>query len=104
MAYAVARRTREIGIRMALGAGRAGVIWMVMREVLILMALGLAISVPLVRGTAKLVSSFLFEMTPNDPRAIALALATLILASLAASFAPARRATRIEPTTALRQE
>jgi ABC-type antimicrobial peptide transport system permease subunit len=104
MAYGVARRTREIGIRMALGAKRARVVWMVMREVLILMALGLAISVPLIRGTSTLVSSFLFQMTPTDSRAIALAVVTLILASMAAGYAPARRATRIEPTTALRQE
>jgi ABC-type antimicrobial peptide transport system permease subunit len=77
---------------------------MVMREVLVLTAIGLLISVPLARGTSQFVESFLFEMTPNDPRAIALALVTLIAAALAAGYAPARRASRIDPTTALREE
>jgi predicted permease len=104
MAYAVARRTREIGIRMALGARRAGVIWMVMREVLILMCLGLVLSIPLARATSRFVTSFLFEMQPNDSGAIALALATLVSAAVIASYGPARKASTIEPTTALRQE
>ena len=78
MSYGVARRTREIGIRVALGARRGGVVWMVMREVMVLTAIGLAISIPLARGTSQFVASFLFEMKPNDPRAIALALVTLV--------------------------
>jgi predicted permease len=104
MSYAVARRTREIGIRVALGARRGGVVWMVMREVLILTAIGLAISIPLARGSSQFVASFLFDMQPNDPRATALALATLIAAALLAGYGPARRASRIDPTTALREE
>ena len=104
MAYAVARRTREIGIRMALGARRAKVIWMVMRETLILMCLGLVLSIPLARGASRFVTSFLFEMQPSDPRAIAIALVTLITAALVAAYGPARRAVRIEPTSALREE
>jgi ABC-type antimicrobial peptide transport system permease subunit len=104
MLYAVTRRTREIGIRIALGARRGGVVWMVMREVLILTALGLAISIPLARGSAQFVSSFLFDMKTNDTRAIVIAVVTLIVASFVASYGPARRATRIEPTTALREE
>jgi predicted permease len=104
MAYAVARRTREIGIRMALGARRAGVIWMVLREVLILMLLGLAISIPLARSASRLITSFLFEMQPNDLRAIAVALVTLASAALIASYGPARKASTIDPTTALRQD
>ena len=72
MAYGVARRTREIGIRIAIGARRGGVIWMVMREVLVLTVLGLLISIPLARGASRFIASFLFEMQPNDPRAIAL--------------------------------
>ena len=104
MLYAVTRRTREIGIRIALGARRGGVLWMVMREVLILTTLGLVISIPIVRGTSKFVASFLFDMQPNDTRAIAIALVTLIMASLIAGYGPARRATRIEPTRALREE
>jgi macrolide transport system ATP-binding/permease protein len=104
LAYAVARRTREIGIRIAIGARRASVIWMVMREVLALTVMGLLISIPLARGAARLIASFLFEMQPDDPSAIMIALVTLIAAALVASYAPARRASRIEPTTALRHE
>jgi macrolide transport system ATP-binding/permease protein len=104
MSYGVARRTREIGIRVALGARRGGVVWMVMREALILTAVGLALSIPLMRGTSRFVESFLFDMKPNDPRAIAIALVTLITAALAASYGPARRAATVNPTTALRQD
>jgi ABC-type antimicrobial peptide transport system permease subunit len=89
---------------MALGARRAGVIWMVMREVCVLAVLGLAISIPLARGLSGLVQSFLFKMEANDPIAIATALAALLAAALVASYGPARRASRIEPTTALRQD
>ena len=94
MSYGVACRTREIGIRVALGARRGRVVWMVMREVIVLTAIGLAISIPLARGTSQFVSSFLFDLKPNDPRAIALALVTLITASLVAGYGPARRATQ----------
>jgi predicted permease len=104
MSYTVARRTREIGIRMALGARRGGVIWMVLREVLVLTALGLVISIPLARAVSRFVTSFLFEMQPNDPRAITAAFATLLTAALVAAYGPARRAVRIQPTTALREE
>jgi ABC-type antimicrobial peptide transport system permease subunit len=77
MAYAVARRTRDIGIRMALGARRGIVIWMVLREVCVLATLGLAIGVPIALGTSRLIESFLFDMKPNDPRALALAVTIL---------------------------
>ena len=69
-----------------------------------LAALALAISVPIARGSAKLVESFMFDMTPNDPGALTIAVTTLAAAGLLASYAPARRAARIEPTTALRHE
>ena len=104
MAYAVARRTNEIGLRMALGAGRGVVIWMVLREVCVLAAIGLAIGVPTALGTSRLVESFLFEMKPNDPRALALAAAILLSAALVAGYGPARRASRVDPMIALRHE
>jgi macrolide transport system ATP-binding/permease protein len=104
MAYTVARRTSEIGIRMALGARRPAVIWMVLREVCVLVAIGLAISVPIVMGTSRLIASFLFEMTPNDPRALMLAVAVLASAALLAGYGPARRASRVDPMVALRHE
>jgi predicted permease len=104
MAYAVVRRTKEIGIRMALGARRGAVMWMVLREVCVLAALGLVISIPIARGSARLIESFLFELQPNDPRAVAAALVALVAAALLAGYGPARRASRVDPTTALRHE
>ena len=104
MAYAVARRTNEIGIRMALGARADVVIWMVLREVCVLAALGLAISVPIALGSSRLVESFLFDMKPNDPRALAVAVAILLGAALLAGYGPARRASRVNPIVALRHE
>jgi macrolide transport system ATP-binding/permease protein len=71
MAYAVERRTTEIGICMALGARRGIVIWMVLREVCVLAALGLAIGLPTAIGASRLIESFLFDMKPTDPRALA---------------------------------
>ncbi len=70
MSYTVARRTGEIGIRMALGAQRGTVVWMVLRDVLILAAVGLAIGVPAALGASKFVESFLFRSKANDPRAL----------------------------------
>jgi predicted permease len=104
MVYAVARRTREIGIRMALGARRGVVIWMVLRDVCVMTALGLLISLPIARGTSRFVESFLFQTKPDDPGALALAVVTLAAAALLAGYGPARRASRIDPTTALRHE
>jgi predicted permease len=104
MAYTVARRTNEIGIRMALGARTDVVIWMVLREVCALAALGLAISVPTAIGASRLVESFLFNMKPNDPRTLAVAAAILLGAALLAGYGPARRASRVNPIVALRHE
>jgi macrolide transport system ATP-binding/permease protein len=104
MAYAVARRTGEIGLRMALGARRGVVIWMVLREVCLLAAVGLALGVPAALGSSRLVASFLFGMQPNDPRALALAAATLLSAVVVAGYGPARRASRVDPMLALRHE
>jgi predicted permease len=104
MAYTVARRTAEIGIRMALGAQRHAVVLMVLRQVFVLAAIGLAISVPTALAASRLVESFLFKTTPNDPRALAVAVAILSSAVLLAGYIPARRASRINPITALRHE
>jgi macrolide transport system ATP-binding/permease protein len=104
MAYAVARRTGEIGIRMALGAQRSAVVWMVLREVYVLAALGLAVGVPAALGASKFVESFLFGLKPNDPWAVTLAVAILSSAALVAGYLPARRASRIDPMLALRHE
>ena len=104
MSYSVARQVGEIGIRMALGAQRGAVVWMVLRRVLLLAAVGLAISVPAALSASRLVKSFLFDTQPNDPGTLALAGVVLLSAAILAGYAPARRASRIDPLAALRQE
>jgi macrolide transport system ATP-binding/permease protein len=104
MSYSVARQVGEIGIRMALGAQRGAVIWMVLRRVLLLTAVGLAISVPTALAASRLIKSFLFGTQPNDPGTLALASVVLLSAAFLAGYAPARRASRIDPLAALRQE
>ncbi|MEP6993339.1 MAG: ABC transporter permease [Acidobacteriota bacterium] len=104
VAYSVARRTTEIGIRIALGAQRSRVVFRVLREVFVLAVVGLAISVPAALGGSTLVESFLFGMKPNDPLTIVLAVVTLLAAALAAGCVPAWKASRIDPMTALRHE
>jgi predicted permease len=104
MAYTVARRTGEIGIRMALGAQRGAVVWMVLREVFVLAAAGLAIGVPSALGASRFVESFLFEVKPNSPATLVFAVAILLSAVLLAGYAPARKASRIDPMTAVRHE
>jgi predicted permease len=104
MAYAVARRTSEIGLRLALGAGRGTVIWMMLRDVCVLAAAGLAIGGSAALAWARLIESFLFGTTPNDPRAMAVAAAILLTSALVAGYGPARRASRVDPLTALRHE
>jgi predicted permease len=104
MSYGVARQVGEIGIRMALGAQRGTVVWMVLRRVLLLAVVGLAISVPAALIAARLIKSFLFDTQPNDPGTLALAGVVLLSAAILAGYAPARRASRIDPLAALRQE
>ncbi len=104
MSYNVARQIGEIGTRMALGAQRGAVVWMVLRRVLTLAAVGLAISVPSALIASRLVKSFLFETQPNDPGTLALAGVVLLSAAILAGYAPARRASRIDPLAALRHE
>ncbi|HUP03579.1 MAG TPA: ABC transporter permease [Bryobacteraceae bacterium] len=104
IAYNVARRTGEIGMRMALGAGRGGLVWMIVREALALTAAGLAIGLPIALATSHVVKSFLFEMKPNDPLTLAAAGAILLAVAAAAGYAPAWRASRIDPWAALRHE
>ena len=104
VAYGVARRTNEIGVRMALGAQRQHVVWMVLREVFALSIAGIAIGLPVAFGASHLVQSLLFAVKPNDPVALTLAVAILFGSAALAAFAPARRASRIDPMAALRHE
>jgi macrolide transport system ATP-binding/permease protein len=104
VSYSVAQQAGEIGTRMALGAQRGAVVRMILRRVLLLAAVGLAISVPAALSASRLVKSFLFETQPNDPGSLALAGVVLLSAALLAGYAPARRASRIDPLAALRHE
>jgi ABC-type antimicrobial peptide transport system permease subunit len=104
MAYVVARRTREIGIRMALGADRGSVVWLVMREVLLLAAIGVGIGLTSAWGLTRLVESQLFEVKPSDPLTLLAATVGIATVAMLAGYVPARRATGIDPTTALRFE
>jgi predicted permease len=104
MAHGVVRRTKEIGIRMALGAERRRIIWMVLRETLVLILVGVAIGVPAAIGAGRLVSSQLFGLGAADP--LTLVAATLLLTCVAvlAGLLPARKASRVNPLIALRYE
>ncbi|HYL64309.1 MAG TPA: ABC transporter permease [Candidatus Methylomirabilis sp.] len=104
MAYTVAQRTREVGIRMALGAAQGNVIWMVMREVLLLVVIGIVLGVPASLALSRLVQSQLFGLTPHDPGTLALATVTLSIVACAAGYIPAWRASRLDPVKALRYE
>jgi len=104
MAYAVARRTSEIGIRMALGAVRGRIVWMVLREVIVLAAFGVAIGFAGVYEGTAFVKSLLFGLSPSDPLALAVSASVLLACALAAGFLPAYRAARIDPIVALRHE
>jgi predicted permease len=102
--YTVARRTNEIGIRMALGAKPSEIMEMVLGEGALLTLLGLSIGLSASLGLTRLLSSFLFDVRPNDPLTFALATIFLIFVSLLACYIPARRATRVDPIVALRYE
>jgi predicted permease len=103
-AYSVARRTREIGIRMALGARRETVQWMILREGTVMLASGVLLGLLLAAGTGKLVSGMLYGVGAFDPLAFTIAPVVLAAAALLATWLPARRATRISPMAALRTE
>jgi predicted permease len=104
MSYTVARRTREIGIRMALGAERDSVLWLVLREVALMVTLGVAIGLPLAIALSRIVQAQLFNLSAYDPAALAAAAALLATVALFAGYLPARRATRVDPMVALRYE
>jgi predicted permease len=104
MSYATSRRTSEIGIRMALGASRSSVLWMVLRETVSLLVIGIAIGLPGAFAASRFISHRLYGITPADPLAIALALCVISSTALLAGFLPARRASRIDPIAALRYD
>src|SRR5262249_40197829 len=104
MAYAVTRRTREIGIRMALGAQAGNVLWLVLRETLLLVFIGVVIGVPVALAATRLTKGLLFGLTANDPLTIVLATLVMITIAALAGYLPARRASRVDPLEALRHE
>ena len=104
MGFVVARRTKELGLRMALGAQPGSVMWLVMREVLLLVAIGLAIGLPAAMALARLVSAQLYGIEPYDPMMAGISVLVLAGVACAAGLIPARRAARLDPIIALRQE
>jgi predicted permease len=104
MSYAVARRTAEFGVRMALGARRREVLWMMIRESALIVAAGLGCGLPLMLAATRLVNGMLFGISAADPVAIAAATATLLVVALLAATLPALRASRVDPIVALRYE
>jgi ABC-type antimicrobial peptide transport system permease subunit len=104
MSFVVTQRTREIGIRLALGASPRSALWLVLRDALIMIAAGTAIALPCVAALGRLVESQLFGVKPMDPVAISAAAILLTTAAVGAAFIPAYRASSVNPTDALRFE
>jgi predicted permease len=104
MAHAVSRRTNEIGVRMALGAQPGSILAMVMRETLLLVVVGVAAGVPVALGTSRLVRSELYGLSPGDPITISLTALIMLAVAGLAGYLPARRATKVDPIEALRDE
>jgi ABC-type antimicrobial peptide transport system permease subunit len=104
MTYGITRRTNEFGIRMALGAARRNVLWVVLRETLVLAIAGVAIGVTLSLASGRLVESLLFGVKSYNPPVMILSILALMAVALLAGYLPARRATKIDPSTALRYE
>ncbi len=104
MSFLVTRRTNEIGIRITLGAASGRIVWMVLRQVIAIIAVGLAIGVPLALLGSEYVRSLLYQIAPSDPTAFAIGIGALLVSALFAGLIPALRASRIDPLTAMRHE
>ena len=103
-AYSVAQRTQEIGVRMALGAQAAQVLWLILRRAVVQMAIGLSLGIAGAVGVSKLLASVLFQTGSRDPILLMAIVSLLVFVSMSACFWPARRATRLDPVNALRND
>jgi len=104
MAFAAGKRTREIGIRMALGANRGEILAMVLRETVVLLAIGIVVGIALALEASRLIATLLFGLKPTDPLTITVAALLMVLAAALAGYVPARRASHVDPMVALRYE
>jgi predicted lysophospholipase L1 biosynthesis ABC-type transport system permease subunit len=104
MSYSVTRRSREIGIRMALGAARARVLWQVLRQTAVMSTIGVAIGIVTALVATNTLTTFLFGLSPHDPLTLAAVSIALMLTSLVAGWLPARRAAHLDPARAIRTE
>jgi putative ABC transport system permease protein len=104
LSYGVASRTNEIGIRMALGAKARDVLWLILREAVWLVLIGIAVGLPMIIVATQMVSTLLYGLKPNDPASLGLAALVLFVVAMGAGYIPARRATRVDPMVALRYE
>ena len=104
MSYSISRRTREIGVRAALGAQRPTILWLILREALALVLLGVAVGIPFALAASRLIASMLFGISPGDLPTIAAVLLLLVTSALVAGYVPARRASNTDPVIALRTE
>jgi ABC-type antimicrobial peptide transport system permease subunit len=100
----VLRRTKEIGIRMAVGAEQSAVLWQIMRQALGLVVAGICLAVPIALAAGRLIANQLYGLPPHDPMTFAVAVAVLLGVSTVAAYLPARRAARLDPMIALREE
>jgi predicted permease len=104
LSYGVASRTTELGIRMALGAQRGAVFWLILREAMWLVLIGVAVGLPLIFAVTRLAATLLYDLSPTDPVSLAAAALLMVVVAMLAGYLPSRRATRVDPMVALRCE
>jgi len=104
VAFAVRERTKEVGIRIALGARGPGVVWVMIRGIMLTVGVGLAAGLVAALGAARALSNVLFNVSPTDPATLVVVTAVLALVAVMAAYVPARRATRVDPAVVLRYQ